>query len=231
LDKAGAVDAISMFSKLPPAVKQRLALISGIQNFSKGSLLFREGEKPYFLYGIVSGTIALSGLSDGEETVVDFFGAGELLLVPPALLDLPYMLSARATSDGIAVLIPADKFRELVESDVELASACAKLLARHWRILVAQMKQIKTKDAKTRLVRYILDNAETSGGQTLVTLPGRKKELATHLGVAPETLSRTLRGLKKHGVEVSGSRLSVRSLSRLSKLADFHHPLKKTSKK
>lgn len=217
IDKNKAMAGIGLFARLSPALKRRVAAASGLQRFSQGTRLFQEGERCHYIYGIVSGTVALASGSGESESVIDFFGTGETVLVPPALLDLPYLLSARATTDGMALLVPAGQFRAFVESDVTLAAECARLLARHWRILVKQTQRMKTQDARARLAQFILERAGKSTGAATLRLPGLKKDLATHLGMAPETLSRAFQRLRAHGVEAKGDAISVMSLKNLMK--------------
>jgi CRP/FNR family transcriptional activator FtrB len=45
-----------------------------------------------------------------------------------------------------------------------------------------------------------------------------KKEVATRLGIKPETLSRTLKKLRDYGVDTDGDTIHIASLERLSAL-------------
>jgi Mn-dependent DtxR family transcriptional regulator len=45
-----------------------------------------------------------------------------------------------------------------------------------------------------------------------------KKEVATRLGIKPETLSRTLRKLRDYGVNTHGDMIRISSLERLATL-------------
>jgi hypothetical protein len=46
--------------------------------------------------------------------------------------------------------------------------------------------------------------------------------VATRLGITPETLSRTLRVLKKHGVETEGDTFRIAAIERVASLIDSH---------
>jgi hypothetical protein len=45
-----------------------------------------------------------------------------------------------------------------------------------------------------------------------------KKQVATRLGIKPETFSRTLRKLRAFGVEANGDLIRIRSVERLASL-------------
>jgi CRP/FNR family transcriptional activator FtrB len=208
-----------LFGSLPEPSLQRLAEVSGLQRFSDHAYLFREGEEPDFIYGFIEGGVVLVGGAHGREAVIEFFGRGETVLLPAALLGLPYLVSARATADGQALLIPATKLRQLIDEDVALAAQCARMLSRHWRALIDQIKEIKTRSALERVAHFLVSQSkETSGAATLV-LPGMKKEVATRLGFTPETLSRTLNKLRRHGVVVEGDTLRIAAVEKVAALA------------
>jgi CRP/FNR family transcriptional regulator, transcriptional activator FtrB len=209
---------IELFAPLPAASLERLAEVSGLQRFSNHGYLFREGEEPDFIYCFVEGGIVLVGGADGQEAVIDFFGPGESVLLPAALLGLPYLVSARATSDGQALLIPASKLREQLNDDVALAAQCARVLSRHWRVLISQIKEIKTHGAAERLAHFLISQSEKTKGPATLVLPGMKKEVATRLGIKPETLSRTLKKLRDYGVDTDGDTIRIASLERLAAL-------------
>jgi CRP/FNR family transcriptional activator FtrB len=209
---------IDLFAPLPQASLERIADAAGLQRFSNHGFLFREGEEPDFIYCFVEGGIVLVGGADGQEAVIEFFGPGESVLLPAALLGLPYLVSARATSDGQALLIPAAKLRELINEDAALAAQCARILSRHWQALISQIKEIKTHGAAERLAHFLIAQCEKTKGAATLVLPGMKKEVATRLGIKPETLSRTLKKLRDYGVDTDGDTIRIASLERLAAL-------------
>lgn len=210
---------IALFSPLPEASLRAVAEVAGLQRFSNHSYLFREGEEPDFIYCFVEGGVVLVAGDDSQEAVIEFFGPGESVLLPAALLGLPYLVSARATSEGLALLIPAHRLRQLVAEDLALAAQCARVLAGHWRVLIGQLKEIKTQGATERVARYLLSQVEADKGPATLALRGMKKEIATRLGIKPETLSRTLRKLKSHGVASGSDSIHIASIERLAALA------------
>lgn len=209
---------VALFAGLPEDSLARIAEVAGLQRFSNHGFLFREGEEPDFIYSFIEGGIVLVGGADGHEAVIEFFGPGESVLLPAAILGLPYLVSARATSDGQALLVPASKLRQFVDEDVAIAAQCARVLSRHWRGLIGQIKEIKTHGAAERLAHFLIAQTDKTTGPATLILPGMKKEVATRLGIKPETLSRTLKKLREYGVESEGDSIRIASLERLSAL-------------
>jgi CRP/FNR family transcriptional activator FtrB len=215
IDKDQALERIGVFSGLAHKVRSQLAAQAGMQRLSKGSILFREGERAEFLYGLVEGTVTLSSGAANNETIAEFMGPGDLLLVPPALLCAPYMVSGQAASDLLVVMIPAAEFRRLAQSDISLSAAINRMLSTHWRLLLRQIVHTRAYDADTRLKNYLLDLAGPATGKARFNLPGSKKDLAAHLGVRRETLSRSLTRLAQLGVHSNGNNIEIDDLSRL----------------
>ena len=217
--KLTALSKVAAFAGLPQAIRERIAEMSGLQRIGRGSVLFRDGERAHFVYILVEGRISLLAGHDADETIMDFLEAGDVALIPPALLDLPYMATGRATTDLLALLIPANAFRALTESDLHLASAVNRMLATHWRSLLKHLKHARTRDADTRIARYLLDNIDAGAPSATVILPSSRRQLAAHLGMTPETLSRSFKRLMGAGVTSSGATITVGSVTHLAALA------------
>lgn len=221
MDKATALLRIASLSRLSRPLLDGLADISGLQRIGKGSILFREGERAHFIYALVEGSISLLNGPRHEEVIADFMESGDIVLVPPALLRLPYMVTARAVTDLLVLMIPAEEFVRLAETQLELSVALNHMLAGHWRLLLRHLTQTKSRDADTRLIQYLMDSAGVSEGPARFDLPGSKRDLAAHLGITPETLSRSLKRLARLGVTSTGSEIHIEDVSRLSVL--FQH--------
>jgi CRP-like cAMP-binding protein len=221
MDKTTALFRIPSLAGLPPPLLDKLADLSGLQRIGKGSTLFREGEQAHFIYALVEGSVSLLNGPRHEEVIADFMESGDIILIPPALLQLPYMVTARAVTDLLVVMIPAEEFIRLAETELELSVALNHMLAGHWRLLLRHLTQTKSRDADTRVIQYLMDSAGISEGSARFALPGSKRDLAAHLGITPETLSRSLKRLGRLGVTSTGSEIHIDDVSRLSAL--FQH--------
>jgi CRP-like cAMP-binding protein len=135
----------------------------------------------------------------GAETVVEIFGAGELFLVPAAILGLPYLASGVALTDLRVLMIPADAFRRGIAEDGTLGRAAIELLARHWRLTVDQVVDLRLRLAERRVARFVARRVPEEAGAGLADLPEAHGAIAARLGMTPETLSRTLNTLETQG--------------------------------
>jgi CRP/FNR family transcriptional regulator, transcriptional activator FtrB len=181
----------------------------------KDAVLFAEGEAPEFIYIVLSGRVGLSAKSRDRDVLVEFMSPGDAFLVPAVILDLPYLLTARTAAASRVALLPSVEFRRLVGEEHGLAYACAQQLSVHWRVLVAQIKDLKLKSGVERLRDYLLAQADHDRGAAVIELTGSQKLLAGRLGMTPETMSRALRQLRPLGVTSRGRRISIADLDRL----------------
>ena len=226
MDKIAALSRVACLSDLPQPLIERLAAQSGMQRIGKGSILFRQGEQAHFVYVLIEGGVSLLSGSEGEQTIADFVEAGEIIMIAPALLRLPYLVTAKAVTNLLVIMIPAADFRHLAETELSLCVALNRVLAGHWRLLLKHLTQTKSRDADTRLMQYLVDSAATSKGPAQFTLPGSKQDLAAHLGITPATLSRALKRLGKLGVQTKGAEVRIEDVSRLNALFQrSSHPI------
>lgn len=218
MDKTTVLSRIVSFSQLPRPLLSRLAGMSGLQRIGKGSTLFREGERAHFVYALIEGSVSLLNGPRHEEIIAEFMEAGDLILIAPALLGLPYMVTARAVTNLLVVMIPAEEFIRLSRTELALSVALNRVLAGHWRLLLRHLAQTKSRDADGRVIRYLMDNIGVAEGSAWFVLPGSKKELAAHLGITPETLSRSLKRISRLGVTSIGPEMRIADVSRLRAL-------------
>jgi CRP-like cAMP-binding protein len=120
--------------------------------------------------------------------------------------------------------VPATHLRAVLLDCPLLAVFFLDLLSREIDRLTADMNDLLQKDAEARLASWLLRRiraapaADPSTGE--IQLTERKRQIATQLGVKPETLSRLLRALNRKGlVEVLGYRVRVLDPEGLKALA------------
>ncbi|HKD48444.1 MAG TPA: Crp/Fnr family transcriptional regulator [Rhizomicrobium sp.] len=214
-DKLAQFSRIADLCGLPRPLLRKLAELSGIQRIGKGSHLFCAGERCHYIYALAEGCVSLVCDQERGEIVAEFVGPNDFILLPPALLDLPYMVGAKAVTDLLVMMIPAGDFRRLVQSELPLSIAVNRILARHWRLLMRHLTQTKSRDADSRVVRYLLDSAGSSAGAAFLALPCTKQDLAAHLGMTPATLSRAFKRLGQWGVKTSGTQIEIENVPKL----------------
>ncbi|MCB4820275.1 Crp/Fnr family transcriptional regulator [Roseicella aerolata] len=199
------------FAAAGEAAMERLLRPSFTQQLPRSTVLFDQGEVPNFLHLVLAGSVGLQARDEaGAETIVEIFGAGELFLAPAAILGLPYLASGVTLTDVRVLMIPADVFREGIAQDPALSRAMMELLARHWRLMVDQVVDLKLRPAERRVARFLARRVPEEAGAGAVDLQEPRGAIAARLGMTPETLSRTLNALEARGaIRLSAKRADV----------------------
>lgn len=199
-----------------------LAAQAVTKRFKKGEMIFRQGDECPGLYCVGSGLIRVFKLApNGKEHVLHFADAGKTFAEVAALGKFALPAFAEANEDSVCVLVPTDNLQRLLTQHHEL---CLQLLGgmSFWvRQLVALLEDVVLRDASGRLARHLLA-ADTSGGKSPFKLPVKKKDLASHLNLTSETLSRTLRRLAETKLIEAGSaqRITIINVAALQDVAD-----------
>jgi CRP/FNR family transcriptional activator FtrB len=183
----------------------------------RGGVLFEQRAVPEFVFLLLSGSVGLQPRAEtGEETMVEIFGAGELFLVPAAVLGLPYPAAGVALTDTRTLAIPTEAFRESLTQEPLLARAAIELLSRHWRMMMDQVVDLKLRPAERRVARFLARRVPEEPGAGPAELPEPRTAIAARLGMTPETLSRSLSALEAQGlIRVAPKRADVLDRARL----------------
>lgn len=220
-----ALFALPLFAPLPVAMLEQLCEQGFVHSEPTDAVLFQEGDSARFLHVILAGKVALFATASSaldpsrppqREAIVEIFSAGEVVIAPAVLLDMPYLMSARVIEPARIAFLPAPGIRDLLRDSHDFAREAALMLARHWRLLARQLKDQKLRSAPQRLGRYLLTLANgTSSGRVEVDLPFDRRTLASWLGMSPENLSRSIAQLAEVGVHFRGRVATIEAVDRL----------------
>ncbi len=188
------------FQSAGAATMAELLRPSFTQLLPKGTVLFDQGDEAEVLHLLLEGRVGLQASGEqGGTTIVEIFGAGEVFLAPAVLLCLPYLPSAVALTEIRVLMIPAEHVRALLQRSLDLSRAMNELLARHWRLMVDQVVDLKLNDVETRVSRFLARRVSEEAGAGRAAMPEPQSAIAARLGMTAETLSRTLGRLEEKG--------------------------------
>jgi len=132
-----------------------------------------------------------------------------VIIAPAVILGLPYLMSARVTEASRVAMLSAAHFREAMAEDAALSHAMARILARHWRILIAQIKELKLRSTTERIGLYLLGLLSPDSGPQTLRLSEDRGMVASRLGMSPESLSRAFAQLRAIGVGGRGRVVTI----------------------
>jgi CRP-like cAMP-binding protein len=199
-----------------------LSQLGTAQALDAHAQLFQAGEADAQLWLLVSGTLTL-GQHDaqGRWWQSREVGSGEWIDVVSAWCGGPHLETAIAQTEGLAHAFAVDEVARLCDSQPGLCQALLRNVACRARGVTQERQALLTKDIHARLAGWLLEQLRQAGGGDELQLRQQKKDLASQLGVTPETLSRCLRSLHEQGiVKVERYQLSVRNRAALQALAE-----------
>jgi len=187
---------------LPDDVLAELAATSTEHQLAREQLLFSEGDRAEATYILVSGAMRLVRLDvHGHQQVLHSVSPGQSF-AEAAFFDVgTYPATAIASAASTLIGFSRRKMVEVIEGNPKVALIIIATLSRWLRQLSGMVEGLSLKSAEARLAEYLL---LLSGGMPKpghqVILPTSKQELSARLGIAPETLSRTLRQLSERDI-------------------------------
>lgn len=194
------VENTPFFQAAGAAAMAEILRPSFTQLLPRGATLFEQGDEPDFLHMLLEGSVGLQASVEGAgRTMVELFGPGEVFLAPAVLLRLPCLASAVALTEVRVLMMPAEVFRDGVGRSHALCRAATQLLARHWRLMVDQVVDLKLRGAEDRVARFVARRVSEDVGAGNALLPEPRTAIAARLGMTPETLSRALAALEHKG--------------------------------
>tara|TARA_B110000211_G_C13966212_1_gene502900 strand:+ start:186 stop:938 length:753 start_codon:yes stop_codon:yes gene_type:complete len=204
---------------------QLTSIIKKSAPYRRGESIFRQGDAFNSIYAVRAGMVKTTVINArGEEQITGFYFPGELLGLN-SLHENVYMGTAITLETVSVCEIPFVKLDEL-----------SALLPQLRRQLMRQMSQ-EISDEQNMMLVLAKTSAEEKLGNFLIRLSHRFKRLGfsatqfrltmsrvdigNYLGLAVETVSRTLTKLQKRGViKVEGKEVTIIDMERLSCLND-----------
>lgn len=197
------------------------ALLRGsyVQNFPPQIELIEEGDPSDFLHIVLSGSIELFSSWNGRETSVATVRPISTFILAATIRDAPYLMSARTLEKSRIALIPSQDVRAIFGVDGNFARAIVTELAQCYRSVIKAQKDLKLRTSLERLANYLLRQQRYAGSGTAFELDVEKRRLASVLGMTPENLSRSFKGLQPYGVTVNGTRITIGDQADLERFA------------
>lgn len=218
-DDAGDVKSIHLFKTMADPHFAALLRAASFRRFSSQVVLIEEWQRAESLHVVLDGAVELFSCHDGKETIVDVVRPISSFVLAAVMGDLPYLASARTLEASRILVIPAEVVRGLFDQDAAFARAIVRELAGGFRAMIKQVKNQRLRTSLERLANWIVRQNLLHGGIGRFTLPHDKRTLALRLGMTPESLSRNLAALHRHGVIARGRIVVIKDVVALTAFA------------
>lgn len=202
------------FSKLTEESLERTLAFTRIKRFRRGEMIFREGDPCPGIFIVGKGAVRVfRNAPTGKQHILHLVYPGMTFAEVAAIGAFNCPAFAEAVQDTVCALILREEFLRELRHNHQLCLQLMGSMAGWVRHLLDMLEDLVLRDATSRVARHLL-RAEVSGTNDEFHLPMLKKDLASHLNLTGETLSRTLRRLTDAGLIETPDQHHIRIVNR-----------------
>ncbi|MEJ1935802.1 helix-turn-helix domain-containing protein [Nostoc sp. NIES-2111] len=218
--------AIPLFSELDDAAAERVAASVMINSFPPKTVLYRQNARGRFLYAILSGEVEFGATQGGAASTVLLGTPGFLFPLPSVLSDTPSLLSAKTLRRSRLAMMPDEALRRWMTDYPCVARGIIDCLAGTTKVLMADLLEARFSTSLERFARWLLRQTLPNGPDSqTIQLSLQRRQIAALLGMSPESLSRSIAVLQKHGVKFDGQTVTITSIAELETQAPYRRLL------
>jgi CRP/FNR family cyclic AMP-dependent transcriptional regulator len=186
-----------------------------LQDLKAAATIYAVGDPPGGMYGLVSGSLALS-IAPGERGpyIAHFIRPGTWFGEVGALIEQPRRVGLAATRDSAVFHLPQHAIREILAADAGAWRFFFLATFAHWDVAIGAADDLMIRDHFKRGVAVLLRlggcRLQTPPSATPIEVDISQEDFAAMTNVARTTAGRVLRALEAAGhVEVSYRRVRI----------------------
>ena len=184
---------VSMFTSLEETELKALAEISHVAAYQENANLFLKGDVSSSLILLINGIVSVFKHDNkGNEIVIGYFTRYKLLAEAATLRHTPLPSSATFKSDGAILKIDLEKFEALFMSHPHISQAIIQSLLQKIDLLQQNIHFNIASNSSAKILFFYKENPKLS-------LDLKQYEIASILGMVPETFSRNVKKLVNEG--------------------------------
>ena len=184
------------------------------------SLLFLQGDPAHHFFVVLKGWVKLfRATAEGDEAIIAVVPQGQSFAEAAVFEEGSFPVSAATVDDSRLLCIPAEPFLEKVLADRRMVRKMMASMSRRLRQLVNQVEDLSLKSSVERVAGYIAGLCGEETGGAIIRLPLDKAVIAKHLGMQPETLSRSFARLRGEGIVAEGNTVRISDVAQLRRLS------------
>jgi CRP-like cAMP-binding protein len=220
-----ALESMPLFRDLDPQDVDSLVAGVRTRRYRRGEVIFHQGDPGDALHIVLSGRVKISSPSDtGVEAILTTLRPGEWFGALALLDGAPRSASATAVGATETLILPRDRFRQLVEVP-SIRDRVFAALAQELRRLTSHVEELHFLDIAGRLAARLARMAEEQGspgrdGEIRLDGPITQGELAAMVGSTRQSVNKLLGYLVADGlIRVDRDSIAILDLEGLRRAA------------
>jgi CRP-like cAMP-binding protein len=187
-----------------------VALRRGPIRYHRDQVIVCEGDAADYIFLVVDGIVrSCRTFQNGARSIAGFYLPGELF----GWTDLKHSLSAEAATNAMVLYLKRSALVSAAARDSRIAGFLLAATTNELR-RAQEHALLISRSAKCRVATFLLDLSKRLGTTKYLDLPMSHQDIADHLGLTIETVSRTITDMERAGLI---ARISPRTLVLLNR--------------
>ncbi len=218
--KISVLQKNSYFSSLEIGQLRELADHTNLHRYTKGELVFLEGDPCSGLHILNDGLVKLFRISlNGREIIINILSKGSTFNEVPVFDGGLNPVNVAALKDSTVWVVDATVIREKLVKYPRFSQAVIYNLTQNLRMLVDMIDQLSLYSVSERLARLLIQRSKEDMIEYVT-----QDQLAARLGTVREVIGRCLRDLERSGaIQVSKRKIVILDKSVLEAWAQLPH--------
>ncbi len=220
------ISGLSLFQGIGPAELDTIVQQARSVRVVKGEAVFeQEGEAHSFFLLLDGYARVVKTTPDGQQVIVRYISAGELMGIAQALGRKTYPASAIAVVDCVVLAWPGQMWAEFAARFPSFNAGTYNTVGARLADAQTRVVEMSTEQVEQRVANTVLRLANQTGRKTedglLIDFPISRQDIAEMTGTTLHTVSRLLTAWEERGLVKSGrQRVTVVEPHRLLLLAE-----------
>ncbi len=221
-----ALGGMPLFRDLDAADLATLAATVRTRRYARGEVIFHRGDPGDALHIVLTGRVKISSPSDtGVEAILTTLRPGEWFGALALLDGAPRSASATAVGATETLILPRDRFRQLVDDEPSIRDHVLTALAEEMRRLTRHVEELHFLDIAGRIAARLVRLAEEQGidrddGEVRLDGPITQGEIAAMVGSTRQSVNKLLGQLVDDGlIRIERDAIVIQDLAALRQAA------------
>lgn len=192
------IELVPIFSNLTHEEMLEIASITVDKTYEKGEMIYMAGDSKRKLYVIHRGKVKINRFTEsGKEQVIRILGPGEFMGELSLFSTNELKDNGEALEKTTMCIIDGDSLKGLMVKYPTIGFKIMEELSQRLEKTETLIENISLYSVEKRLAQVLLNMSNSKGE---VVLKMSKRDLASHIGMSQETLSRKLSAFQELGI-------------------------------
>jgi len=171
--------------------------------YNKHETIFDSNSTPKYFFQIVKGEIKMNNYNEeGSEFIQGIFSDGKSFGESPLIAGLKYPANAIALTKTTLILLPKDRFFDLLAENPKINFEISKILSRRLHYKATMAAELSNEGASHRiltLLDYLKESVYNLSGAFTYETKLTRQQIADLTGLRVETVIRIMRTMEREG--------------------------------